>query len=250
LAGDSVFEAGDVESPYAYSTIKIPIAATLLRFQPELSADQSAQVYAALTASDNAAARALYNDIVAILGSESAATSAIEETLALTGDSGTQVPTADEIPDWPTRQAFGVVSTYGQTHWSAVDQAGFVAELMRGCVVPPAQVDTIRSAMSNVVPGQQWGLGLVAGVSAFKGGWGQDASGVNFFVRQVAEVSPVEGGPFVMALAVALEQPSSVAGGSVAAEAEVLRQLGNWTVEQLGPAPANQPCDSTGEERG
>lgn len=249
LAGGPALAIGGFDTPYAYSTIKIPMVATLLRLQGEPSTNQMGQIAAALSASDNSATRALYDDIIAISGDEQAATSAIEGTLAITGDSATEVPTAAEIPDWPARQAVGVVSTYGQTLWSTEDQAAFVAELMQGCVVPAAQLETIRSAMANVVPGQQWGLGQVAGVRAFKGGWGQDANGVNFFVRQVAEVSPSEGGPYVIALAVALDQPSSVASGSVVAEAAVLQELGSWTVEQLGPAPASQPCEAAGEEQ-
>lgn len=250
LAGGPVVTAGEAGVSYAYSTIKVALAATLLRLiGDEPSDEQQAAVTMALTASDNAAARDIYDWIIELTGSEEAATGAIEATLATAGDSTTQVPTQNEIADWSERQAAGVLSTYGQTRWTTGDQARFVAQLLRGCLTTPTQTDQLRTAMSSVVPGQSWGLGQVAGVGPFKGGWGQDESGGGYYVRQVGEVTGAEGGPFVVAIAVHLDPPSPVAGGSVAAEASIIEQLGTWAVDQLGAAPVAQSCEPVNEAR-
>lgn len=240
LQGGAPAQFGDPLTSYAYSTIKLPLATTVLRLTDDPNVVP--QVTAAISASDNAATRDLYNQIIALTGSEQAATSAIEESLAASGDTQSQVPTADEIANWPQRQAAGVASTYGQTLWEPSTQAYFVAQLLRGCLLSEADTNTIEGAMIAVVSHQRWGLGSVPGVDAFKGGWGQDEVGDSYFARQVGRVMTTPNAGFVMAVAVQLDQPSTIASGSIDAEAYVLQELAIWTVENLRPSPNVSNC--------
>src|SRR5262249_23732312 len=109
----------------------------------------------AITASDNAAALRLW----ASLGDGQTAAAAATAQLAAAGDRSTNVE---------FRQLSGQGFTpFGQTEWSLVNQTRFTAGMV--CVDGGAHV---LALMTQVVPGQGWGLGA-AGVNAqFKGGWG------------------------------------------------------------------------------
>lgn len=242
LAGGNGFEVAGDFPPYAYSTIKIAIVATVLRLEPRPSPDRLEQMSRAITVSDNAAAAALYNDIVAVRGGADAANSEIERTLQLGGDTTTQVPAAHEIRHWAQRQDKGALSTYGQTLWGPADQAHFVAQLLSGCVLDRRSTSRIKDLMTSVVAEQSWGLGELDSVAAFKGGWGIDEAGSHWFVRQVAEVQPGPRPGYVMALAVRLDDASPTAD-SPTPEQHALTALGAWVDSKLGPAPTASRCD-------
>lgn len=242
LAGGDPRQFGSGPIPYAYSTIKVPIVATALRLDSSPTESQLADMDAAITKSDNAAARSVYNQIVEMVGTEDAATAAIEDTLALGGDSDTSVPTAAEIPNWHARQAVGVVSTYGQTLWSVSDQAQFMARLYSGCVLPKESTRKLRVWLSHISVGQRWGLGQLPSTSAFKGGWGQDEVGHNYYVRQVALMTPTAGGPYVMSVSLRLKDASRLGSGSIVRESDAIEELGRWVTQELGPAPEQGAC--------
>ena len=86
----------------------MPIVVTLLREQEgRLNDVDRARARAALTASDNEAAAALFAEIEEVQGGLAGASEAVEETLRLAGDNRTVIATAPPPP--------GAISTYGQT---------------------------------------------------------------------------------------------------------------------------------------
>lgn len=246
LAGGRAEQFGQDAKPYAYSTIKIPMVATLFRLGG--GPDDDSNMAAALQHSDNGAARAVYDRIIQLTGGERQAVNAINETLRMGGDTETKVPIAADLANWRQRQAIGVVSTYGQTRWRPNEQATFVAQLLNGCVLRPGPTKRLATWMSQVEPGQSWGLGSLSNVSAFKGGWGQDQNGGDYYVRQVALVEPSSGGPYVMAVTVRLHDPSPLAGGSIDRESAAIQSVGKWVAANVGPAPERAACASSGAE--
>lgn len=160
---------GDAPPLVAWSTIKVPLALAVLRSGHEAPAD----IIAALTASDNAAAQRLWES----LGSGAAASDAVERELRRGGDSRTEVPSEVTVPGY---------SAFGQTTWRLADQASFAAALP--CLPGAARV---TEAMGGVVGGQRWGLGGVDD-ARLKGGWGPTPEG--YVVRQLGIVPGAKGG--------------------------------------------------------
>lgn len=248
MAGGTPFSSIGGAPTFAYSTIKLGIVATFLRLNPDPTQADEQRIRLAITQSDNKAAAELYNHIKDKTGSERKATQAIEATLAKGGDRSTRVLVEEDIPNWKDRQEAGVQSAYGQSLWSVGNQAVFVASLLRGCVLDDKDTDYLSGLMTGISPSQDWGLGEVAGVEAFKGGWGVDAGiggkqASGWYVRQVGQFDPARGGPYVMAIAVHLDSPTGMSQQvSDTAEARTIETLGDWVVKQLGEAPPEVPC--------
>ena len=100
--------AGNLPSGAAWSTIKVPIAARVIldRGGPaNITSDERSLIERAITASDNAAAAQLWDELSKRHGGPQGAATAVTEILASTGDSSTTVSTVG-------RDGF---SPYGQT---------------------------------------------------------------------------------------------------------------------------------------
>lgn len=118
---------------------------------------------------------------------------------------------------------------FGQTNWSVVDQATFMAALP--CLPDSAPV---IDDMSNVAANQQWGMALRPD-AATKGGWGPSPEGA-YLVRQVATV-PTENGHLGVALS-ALPQDGSFDSGVTQ-----VGKLAEWVGQHLGEFTARK-CPS------
>lgn len=166
-------QLGSLESGHAWSSFKVPIVVTVMQ-QEALSAEGQTQARAAITASDNAAAAALFSR----LGSTATASAAVETLLSNSGY-GTTVATAPP----PS----GAVSTWGQTDWPLTSATGFYRALACGQLLDPQGTAFVLGLMEEVVAEQQWGLGEagISGQVAFKAGWGPDGSASGpYLVRQ------------------------------------------------------------------
>ncbi|MBC2590734.1 hypothetical protein [Rhodococcus aetherivorans] len=139
VGGGQVLTGGTVMTDVAWSTIKVPLAIAALTADPA----QAGNVAAAITASDNDAAQAMWDD----LGSGTAAATAVQQVLAEFGDPGTAVQPQ------VTRPGF---TAFGQTIWPLTAQAQFAASL-------PCRdaADEVLTLMGQVSPGQSWGLGAL-----------------------------------------------------------------------------------------
>jgi hypothetical protein len=189
---DSVTVLGPLQSGSAWSTIKVPIAARVIGDAGGAGALPRAtqdQVSRALTASDNAAAAALWAQLSSDHGGATGAATAIGEVLASAGDSETVVSTVGR----------GEFSPYGQTEWTLTGQERLMSGLAAGCVAPTAW-ESLRTLMGQVVSDQRWGLGSTSARAFFKGGWGPGADG-RYLVRQMG-VLERNGGAIAVALAV------------------------------------------------
>ncbi len=148
------------------------------------SASEQSNLSAAITASDNNAAEALWSS----LGGGQQAAQAADAQLRDAGDTRTQVQ--------PSRLLTGY-TPFGQTYWSLIDQVRFTAGM--ACTEAGAQV---LGLMAQVVSGQRWGLGSLAGAQ-IKGGWGpgiHPGQGDGWMERQMGVVS-IAGQPVAVALA-------------------------------------------------
>ena len=160
---------GGLRSGSAWSTIKVPIALRLLEDvggPAGLSESQRADIAAAITESDNAAAARLYADLSQAHGGATGAADAVGDVLARAGDSRTHVSTVG-------RDGF---SPYGQTEWSLEAQGRFMAALVGGCIGDPASRQLLLDSMRSV-SADRWGLGAIGGPALWKGGWGPGVDG-------------------------------------------------------------------------
>ncbi|MDQ1322569.1 MAG: hypothetical protein QG655_3817 [Actinomycetota bacterium] len=197
----------------AWSTIKVPLAIAALRHSAE---DASPLVPKAIRDSDNTAAEELW----AQLGEPTQAAAAVEAVLKDGGDTATAVESKRK------REEF---TPFGQTNWSVVDQATFMAALP--CL---PESEPVISDMSNVARNQQWGLALRPD-AATKGGWGPSPEGA-YLVRQVATIM-TENGNLGVALS-ALPQDGSFDTGVAQ-----VGKLAKWVTEHLGEFTARK-CSS------
>lgn len=234
LGGGSPREFGDLSEGHAWSSIKVPILATLLREQGEaLGPEEESWARSAITASDNEAAASLFGHIEEQHGGLSGASQAVEAVLHEAGSASTVVATAPPPP--------GAVSTYGQTEWSLADAAQFFAALGRCEVLGPAGTGLVESLMEEVIPEQRWGLGEVGFPSSWrvgmKGGWGPEVeSGGSYLVRQSGIVQDGNGG--VAVAMIAMDE-----SGSYPAGAADLTKLAQWLAGELhGLGPAYSSC--------
>ena len=168
--------AGDLVSDVAWSTSKVPIAIASVR----QTGAADANVTAAITVSDNAAAEAMW----AGLGDPATAAAASTAVLRDGGDATTNVNAERIRPEY---------TAFGQTQWALPDQARFGANLT--CLDGAGPV---VEAMGNIAGDQRYGLGTIPG-ARFKGGWGPDVSGM-YLVRQFGTIS-VDGGEVGVAIA-------------------------------------------------
>lgn len=201
LFGDDrqVHTEGDLQTGDAWSTMKAPIAAAVMR---ENGGQITPDITAAIEHSDNAAADRLW----ASLGDAQTAAGKVEAVLRDAGDTTTQVNAVKDSQ----------FSAYGQTQWALSDQLKFAGYLETDPAAAP-----LLTLMSHIETDQQWGLGDRDG-AAFKGGWGPSGANGEYLTRQFGVVDG-PGGPYAVAIAVA---PNSGAfADSTAAITEVSRWL-------------------------
>lgn len=222
LGSTQVQTFGPLQVGHAWSSMKVPIVATLMR-EGGLSAEEEALARSAITASDNEAAAALFQSIENAHGGLEGGSLAVQETLALGDDASTQVATAPPPP--------GAVSTWGQTEWSLTGSVAFFNALACGRLVDNAQSGFVLSLMEEVIAEQQWGLGQAdfpSGTAvAFKAGWGPESeAGGGYLVRQ-AGVLRIGGSGLVVAM---MAEDSS---GSFEAGIADIDQVADWVSQHL-----------------
>lgn len=191
----------------AWSTIKVPLSIALLRENDDEFV--AGAMRAAITASDNAAAQAIWDE----LGGHRAAAEKVEAVLAATGGYAL-------VPSEVTRPGF---SAFGQTEWSLIDQARFLAQ---AACEPRDQ--PVLVLMSEIVPGQRWGLGTLDG-ARFKGGWGPGVDG-RYLVRQFGIIHGDSGDVAVAIAAVANS-------GGFDDGATTLGQMAGWLADHRADLP-------------
>jgi hypothetical protein len=201
---------GQWRSGPAWSTIKVPLVMAALRVQdpPRVTAEMTA----AITRSDNAAAEAIW----ASLGDPATAARKVDAVLSQAGD-----PTSVEF-----RQLRPQFTVFGQTEWSLTNQARFLA--VAACDVRNAPVLTL---MGQVIADQQWGMGTMAG-TRFKGGWGPFPSG-KYLDRQFGLVATPAG---LTAVAVAAEPYSGSDNDGIRS----LNEIATWLSGHLAMLPSGQ----------
>lgn len=206
---------GSLQAGSAWSTIKVPIALQVIDEAggvDGLSSEQRAEIVAAITQSDNAAAAALFDDLVAAHGSVEAASEAVTELLREAGDSVTVIATEG-------RDGY---SSYGQTEWSLRAQQTFIGALLNGCISERSGREFILAQMSQV-SSDTWGLGSAGVPALWKGGWGPGPDG-KYLVRQMGEIK-VDRESYAVTLA-AIPDDGSFESGQAAAT-----QIAQWLVD-------------------
>jgi beta-lactamase class A len=230
LGGGEPVVAGEAMTGRAWSTMKVPLLVALINRvggADELSASERSQAEAAITASDNEAASALFDRLQDLEGGLVPASRAIEDVLRDAGDDETTVNTE------PSPEGF---STYGQTEWSAAASTRFFAALTAGCLLDDSDTDYVLSLMEDVVPDQRWGLGrgsAPAGTAvAFKGGWGPEDGG-GYLVRQGGTVEAGNGGYALTVIAI----PDETGTGSFPAGQDLVTEVADLVTENAGAGP-------------
>lgn len=201
---------GDLTTDVAWSTIKAPLALAARRAEPEAAA---AVIVPAIANSDNAAAEKLW----AMLGTPTEAAAAVQEILAETGDTTTQVQSQR------IRSGF---TAFGQTQWSLSLQNGFAA---RFPCLPGSE--SILALMGQVSGTQQWGVQTIDG-SAVKGGWGPGIES-GYLVRQLAVV-PGAGGQVAITMATIPDTGIFEDGTAI------LDSVARWVSKNLNQLPAGR----------
>lgn len=258
MAGGVPFASTSTVPPLAYSTIKVAIVATYLRLDPTPSPRDSALIQKAITQSHNAATEDLFEAIGRLSGGRSDSPAALQEraaaeverTLEMAGDNETDVLLPKEVKNVEERTRIaGYLSGYGQSRWEVDDQVNFIANLLRGCVLNQENTRKVTELMKSIDSSGRWGLSKVEDAGPLKGGWGLEADEVRgtppgWYVRQVVQITPTKGkgGPYVMAIAVHLDNSSDYGSGKHDREDTALQSLGTWVSQQLGPAPQEIPC--------
>jgi len=199
---------GDWQEGPAWSTIKVPLVIAGYRRQtpPQITDTMRA----AIVESDNTAAESVW----ATLGHPPAAAQRVQQILQETGD-----PTT--VESQKVRPEF---TAFGQTIWSLVDQARFIASASCN-----SENDPIFALMGQVEPNQSWGIGAIPG-SQFKGGWGPSPSG-KYLVRQIGVLTTPAG---KVAVAIATEPES----GQFADGTQELGEVAKWLSGHLEALPA------------
>ncbi|MEL4358259.1 MULTISPECIES: hypothetical protein [unclassified Luteococcus] len=173
------WSTGTFSNGPAWSTAKVPVAIAAQRRYPR-DARTRARMRAAITASDNAAAEALFRSLGTNAQAAAATTRVIQD-----GAGRTIVPSVRKRPGY---------TIFGQTPWGPTNQARFTASL-------PCRRDAAATLalMGQVRADQRWGLGTIRG-ARFKGGWGPDRQG-RYLVRQMGVVD-VKGQRLAVVIAV------------------------------------------------
>jgi hypothetical protein len=201
---------GHWQSGPAWSTMKVPVAIAALREEdpPEVTPEMTA----AITESDNAAAKSLWQS----LGDPVTAAHKVEAVLREAGDSTT-------VQSQKVRSEF---TAFGQTDWALSEQARFTSIALCDNRNAP-----IFALMGQVIADQRWGLGVIAG-TRFKGGWGPSTSG-RYLVRQMGVLATPAG---MTAVALAA-QPAS---GSFADGIQNLTDMAQWLTAHIANLPSGQ----------
>jgi hypothetical protein len=187
--GTTASSAGSLTSGVAWSTAKVPVAMAAIR----AGAGRSADLTAAITASDNAAAERLF----AALGGGATAAAAATAQVRAAGDSATT------IQGERLRSGY---TPFGQTSWSLIGQAHFAAGL--ACTAPGREA---LALMRRTIAAQRWGLGTVGSSPALKGGWGPGRSpgAADGWLDRQFGVVQIGGRPVAIAIAVAAPDHAS-----------------------------------------
>lgn len=217
---------GSLQVGHAWSTMKVPVLATLLaeleRTGRALDSAQRADATAALEASNNSAAEALFVALEQSDGGLIGASQAVQGTLRRAGDQSTVINTAPNS---------GGFTTWGQSAWSASGEVAFYRSLARGCLLSGSDTSYVLSLMGQVESGQRWGAGSAGYTQvAFKGGWGPE-NGAGYLVRQTA-IAGSGGRGYVLSM---LARP---ADGSFASGTGMLTALAAWAARTFPPASA------------
>lgn len=210
--GGRVVTAGNVTGFPAWSTSKVPLVmATLERAEKPAA---TAEMRAAITRSDNAAAEAIWDS----LGAPAQAGIAVQQVLREGGDAETVVQSSKVRPEY---------SAFGQTRWEDGPAATFAARLPCS---PSGRV--AAELMREVDANQQWGAFGLRGAQSVgvKGGWGPGTDGA-YVVRQLAVVQTPRGYTGLMLSALP-------ADGSFASGKDALTRLAETVRAQLGALPA------------
>ncbi len=211
-------QIGSLETGHAWSSFKVPIVVTVLREQGTLSESQKSQASAAITASDNEAAAALFSSL------GSSASAKVESTLAAS-EYPTQVATAPP----PS----GAVSSWGQTEWSLVSSVGFYRALAcEDLNISEAETAYVIDLMESVISEQQWGLGQ-AGIEgrrvAIKAGWGPDGSSSGPYLVRQAGILRSDSGNSGVVVTIAAQDDS----GSFEAGVQDLDAVADWVRDNV-----------------
>ncbi|MBA3864977.1 MAG: hypothetical protein H0X42_01305 [Solirubrobacterales bacterium] len=210
-------QIGGLETGHAWSSFKVPIVVTALREQGSLSESQKSEANAAITASDNEAAAALFSSL------GSSASAAVENTLAASGYP-TQVATAPPPP--------GAVSSWGQTDWPLSSSVGFYRALAcEALEISPADTAYVIGLMESVISEQQWGLGEagIDGQVAIKAGWGPDGSESGPYLVRQAGILRSNDGTTGAVVTIAAQDDS----GSFDAGVQDLDAVAAWVKENV-----------------
>lgn len=208
--------SGSLISGTAWSTAKLPVAMAAIA----AGSGSEAQLRAAITASDNAAAETLWSG----LGGGSKASAAANSQLRASGDNSTSVQAERIRPGY---------TPFGQTEWSLADQVRFVDGM--DCTSQGRQV---LELMGQIVPAQRWGLSNIGTDPRFKGGWGpgvEPGQDGPWMERQLGVVT-VNGNKFAVAIA--------SEGGSHDSGISALNQIADWLAKKLSSQhePASGAC--------
>lgn len=211
VGGDGpVVSLGEWREGAAWSTAKVPLVLAGLDEDPEHRVTAAMEL--AITKSDNVAADEVWRS----LGAPEEAAAKMDKVLRDFGD-----PT-----DVESRRLRGPrYSAFGQTIWSLVNQARFLAALACSQRAAP-----VLDLMRQVEPGQQWGLGAIAGTK-FKGGWGPSSDETHYLVRQIGLIPKGSG---LVAVATAADVDSRTYEGAI----PVANALSGWLSAHLADFPA------------
>ena len=207
--GTASGQLGSWRTGPGWSTVKVPLAMAAVvgaRGQPD--AEVQRLMRRCITASDNEAAESLW----ASLGEPEAAAAKVQEVLRAGGDAETRVQSQEVRPGF---------SAFGQTIWSLVSQAAFVARL------PSIEHSAaVLRLMAAIEPEQRWGIGALGRPVQFKGGWGPGLDG-GYLVRQLGVVTLADGNRIGLAIA------SEPADGRFETGTANLTALARWAVGHL-----------------
>lgn len=210
--GSTVEFVGNLRTGVAWSTSKVPVAMAAIA----AGSGSSADLRAAITASDNAAAERLFSG----LGGGSSAAAAATRQIRASGDASTAIEERRLRPEY---------TPFGQTLWSLPDQTRFAS----GMSCSSAGDDALE-LMRQTIPGQRWGLGTLGGRPALKGGWGPGRTpgqGDGWLERQFGVVT-ISGRQVAIALAVASSDHASGTQG--------LTRLARWAASHVSTNGINR----------
>ncbi|MCW3024429.1 MAG: Uncharacterized protein JWR30_3751 [Conexibacter sp.] len=219
--GQTVQVVGGLREGVAWSTSKVPVAMAV--YEAGLASAQQANLKAAITASDNAAAERLW----ASLGGGQQAASAADAQLRAAGDQRTRTE---------SRQLRSGFTPFGQTSWALTDQVRFTAGM--ACSQAGSQV---LGLMNQTVAGQRWGLGAAGVEAQLKGGWGpgtRPGAGGGYLDRQMG-VMTIRGKPMAITIAAA---PTNGSHDTGVAE---LTSMARWAASHVNVSrlPSRPRCN-------